>query len=548
VATYSGTTAPAQFANRTSVNTYTGTTAPATYALKANPTFTGLIAAPNLKLTNVAAKTSETAIAYFKADGTILSGTSSGSGLAWSGATANGIGTYVSETCVKSNPKLTFDGSTLRINTVGGSGYGITVSASTGGGGGLFYGDSDDNSGTNIAIYGINKGTAGAQYFGGLFDAYSATAEAEGRSFGVVGCAGNRTAANNIGVLGVLCGTNCGVGVYGSVGNCAAIPAGCWAGVFCGNVYTCGIMCSTTCLCSPIVLGSTCVCGGVVCSSGLFDVGSCAIIGTNIVLTTGGARSIAFDTASTSIGSAFAVVGNTGVSCAAANACAGGAVCFVGGTGGNSAITGAGGAGGAVFICGGAGGTGSPNGATGGVCVVGALTTSTTICSTGAICSNTCIDANTCVVATTRFAGACVCVTACIYAATTICAGTCLIAVTCGTAPDWVATSDVRLKKDIEAISNALSTVTKLCGRCYHLCGDEKCEMNIGFIAQDVELVLPEIVSYGDPSEEDAKYGITDMKLGLKYDKLTAILVEAVKEQQLQIDCLNKEINILKNK
>jgi hypothetical protein len=118
-------------------------------------------------------------------------------------------------------------------------------------------------------------------------------------------------------------------------------------------------------------------------------------------------------------------------------------------------------------------------------------------------------------------------------------------ALVCGIGPDWIATSDCRLKKDIIPISNALSTVVKLQGVCYHLCSDEKCENNIGLIAQDVQKILPEIVSYGQASEEDFKYGICDNKLGLKYDKLSALFIEAFKEQQKQIEENEKQIRAL---
>ena len=118
----------------------------------------------------------------------------------------------------------------------------------------------------------------------------------------------------------------------------------------------------------------------------------------------------------------------------------------------------------------------------------------------------------------------------------------------CGFAVDWVATSDCRLKECIKPISNALSTVTQLCGICYRLCDDENQENRIGLIAQDVDKVLPEVVSHEKSDDGDEKYGITDEKLGIKYDKLTAVLIEAVKEQQTQITCLQQEINELKNK
>lgn len=193
-----------------------------------------------------------------------------------------------------------------------------------------------------------------------------------------------------------------------------------------------------------------------------------------------------------------------------------------------------------------------------GVCIRGALNVCSSIttpaaiasiiytCSTGYLHAGTCVTAGSCVFATTRFYGACVCTTACIMAATCICATTLLCAGTCGVAPDWVATSDCRLKCDIEPFTNALPTISQLQGVYYRFRDDKNCELNIGLIAQDVIKVLPEIVSHSIPNEEDAKYDITDDKLGLKYDKLTAVLVEAIKEQQEQINKLKLEVCNLK--
>ena len=122
------------------------------------------------------------------------------------------------------------------------------------------------------------------------------------------------------------------------------------------------------------------------------------------------------------------------------------------------------------------------------------------------------------------------------------------------TAVDHIATSDCRLKTCIKPIIGALSTVMQLQGVSYELCDDEKHENNIGLIAQDVLKVLPEIVSHTTPSEEDFKYGICDDKLGLKYNKLSAVLIESIKtlkkeveEQQKQIDCLRYDLNYYKN-
>ena len=64
-------------------------------------------------------------------------------------------------------------------------------------------------------------------------------------------------------------------------------------------------------------------------------------------------------------------------------------------------------------------------------------------------------------------------------------------------------------------------------------------QRTLGFIAQEVEKVLPEIVQTENTSEGYKS---------VQYDKVVALLVEAVKEQQKQIDRLNKQIKQLKRK
>ena len=56
----------------------------------------------------------------------------------------------------------------------------------------------------------------------------------------------------------------------------------------------------------------------------------------------------------------------------------------------------------------------------------------------------------------------------------------------------------------------------------------------IGFIAQELEEVVPDLVHTG----------LSGYKT-VQYDRLTAILVEAVKEQQKQINQLDKEVTSL---
>ncbi|HOW37108.1 MAG TPA: tail fiber domain-containing protein [Candidatus Pacearchaeota archaeon] len=93
--------------------------------------------------------------------------------------------------------------------------------------------------------------------------------------------------------------------------------------------------------------------------------------------------------------------------------------------------------------------------------------------------------------------------------------------------------SDRTLKTNILALKGALEKVLKLQGVSF----DWKAtgEPSIGLIAQDVEKVYPEAVA------TDAN-GIKS----IDYSKLVAVLIEAVKEQQAQIDALEKEVAELK--
>ena len=94
----------------------------------------------------------------------------------------------------------------------------------------------------------------------------------------------------------------------------------------------------------------------------------------------------------------------------------------------------------------------------------------------------------------------------------------------------------------IEEINNSLAVILKLNPVTYDLRTDEFPDMGfetgtqIGLIAQDVEKVFPILVN-------------TD-KNGYKavaYDKLSVVLIDAMKEQQKQIEDQKKEIETLKN-
>ena len=67
---------------------------------------------------------------------------------------------------------------------------------------------------------------------------------------------------------------------------------------------------------------------------------------------------------------------------------------------------------------------------------------------------------------------------------------------------------------------------------------------NIGFLAQEVEKLIPEIVIHETATKKDSS-NRTDV-YGLKYAELTPVLVKAIQEQQSQIELLIKENALLK--
>jgi hypothetical protein len=95
---------------------------------------------------------------------------------------------------------------------------------------------------------------------------------------------------------------------------------------------------------------------------------------------------------------------------------------------------------------------------------------------------------------------------------------------------DVVAFSDIRFKENIRPIENVLSRIGESRGVLYDR-KDTGLKDNIGFIAQELELQFPELVN----TDND---GIKSVK----YQNAVAILFEAIKEQQKQINELKKQI------
>ena len=88
-------------------------------------------------------------------------------------------------------------------------------------------------------------------------------------------------------------------------------------------------------------------------------------------------------------------------------------------------------------------------------------------------------------------------------------------------ADGWNTYSSRRWKTNIQPLQNALGKVEQLRGVSYDLKGSGKHE--IGVIAEEVGAVVPEVVTY-EENGKDAR--------GVDYSRLTALLIEATKQQQ----------------
>ena len=91
--------------------------------------------------------------------------------------------------------------------------------------------------------------------------------------------------------------------------------------------------------------------------------------------------------------------------------------------------------------------------------------------------------------------------------------------------------SDINLKDNIEVIPDAIDKVKKIKGVSFDW-NDNSTHSghDIGVIAQDIEAVLPELVVTRDSGYK-----------AVSYEKIVALLIEAIKDQQLQIDELKSK-------
>ena len=95
----------------------------------------------------------------------------------------------------------------------------------------------------------------------------------------------------------------------------------------------------------------------------------------------------------------------------------------------------------------------------------------------------------------------------------------------------WTVRSSRRFKTNIQPLEGALEKVEQLQGVSYDRKSDGRHE--IGVIAEDIDHVVPEVVSR-DPRTKEVQ--------GVDYARLAALLIEAVKSQQAEIQQLKVQI------
>jgi len=101
----------------------------------------------------------------------------------------------------------------------------------------------------------------------------------------------------------------------------------------------------------------------------------------------------------------------------------------------------------------------------------------------------------------------------------------------------WTVRSSRRFKTNIQPLEGALQKVERLQGMSYQRKTDGTHE--IGLVAEDVNRVVPEVVSR-DPDTHEVQ--------GVDYSRLAALLIEAVKSQQAEIRQLKVRIEQLTSK
>jgi len=95
------------------------------------------------------------------------------------------------------------------------------------------------------------------------------------------------------------------------------------------------------------------------------------------------------------------------------------------------------------------------------------------------------------------------------------------------TATDYNSTSDAKLKTNVQVIEDPLEKVLQIDGVSFNWIENNKPSM--GVIADNIQEILPELVSNSDPKT-------------VNYNGLIGLLIECVKQQQVEIEGLKRKI------
>ena len=106
--------------------------------------------------------------------------------------------------------------------------------------------------------------------------------------------------------------------------------------------------------------------------------------------------------------------------------------------------------------------------------------------------------------------------------------------------------SDERLKENIEVIENPIDKIKDLKGVTFNYKKDGS--KSTGLIAQDLEKVLPEAVYTSKTIGDEINDEESEEHLAIRYGNTVGLLVEAIKEQQEQIETLTAKVKELEDR
>ena len=108
-------------------------------------------------------------------------------------------------------------------------------------------------------------------------------------------------------------------------------------------------------------------------------------------------------------------------------------------------------------------------------------------------------------------------------------------------AANYLLTSDARLKEDVRELVRPLARLRALRGVSFVWDSEQlpqaEAERQLGFLAQEIREVLPEVVR-----EDEAG------RLSVAYTQVVPLLVEAVKEQDAELQALRRELAELRER